>query len=113
MHEPCEISTDGKTFCPVVELLSFLGQKWIALIVRVMYEGQETFTGIKNALPNISANLLTQRMGILIEAGYVAKEVVVIHPLKIKYILTPRGRELGQKIDELSIRARKQTPLKK
>ena len=71
-----------------------------------MYEGHDTFTAIKNALPNISANLLTQRMGVLIDAGYVVKEVVVMHPLKLKYALTPLGRELGQKIDDLSARAR-------
>ena len=95
-----------KKVCPVVTLLSLLGKKWNVFLIKSLYENHATFTDIKNSLTWISANILTERLTELIEAWYIEKKVVSVTPLKITYGLTKNGKQLGEKIDELSDRAK-------
>lgn len=59
--------------CGTSLALEFVGERWSLLIMREMVFGPRRFGEIKANLPGISANVLTQRLESLEEAGIVVR----------------------------------------
>lgn len=76
--------------CPVAATLSVIGDHWSILIIRDLFFGLERFDEIQKDL-GIARNVLTDRLGKLIEEGVVAKTRPGGHP---RYRLTEEGLAL-------------------
>jgi DNA-binding HxlR family transcriptional regulator len=81
--------------------LEFVGERWSLLVIRELIYGPRRFGEIKANLPGISANVLTQRLESLEEAGIVVRRRLP-SPANVQvYDLTDWGREAEVAIREM------------
>jgi DNA-binding HxlR family transcriptional regulator len=77
--------------CAFAQALDLVGERWALLIMRELMFGARRFTDLKESLPGIATNVLTQRLAGLEEAG-VVRHVDLPRPARGKaYTLTPWG----------------------
>jgi len=77
--------------CAFAQALDLVGERWALLIMRELMFGPKRFTDLKDSLPGIATNVLTQRLSGLEEAG-VLRKVDLPRPAKGQaYALTPWG----------------------
>ena len=60
-----------KQICGLAQGLDLIGERWTLLIIRELLLGPKRFGTLKDALPGISANLLSARLHSLADAGVV------------------------------------------
>lgn len=81
--------------CPVEITLNALRGRWTTLVVRELLRGPHTFSELADALPALSAKILTERLRQLADAGVVHRDRSPGWPTTVRYRLTGRGRALG------------------
>ena len=79
-----------------------LGRRWNPQVIRVLLYGQARFGEIRERVPGISDNLLSERLKQLEAEGIVTRTVHGGRPVLIEYGLTESGQGLGKAIDALS-----------
>jgi DNA-binding HxlR family transcriptional regulator len=87
--------------CGTALALEFLGERWAMLIVRELIFGPRRFGEIRDNLPGISANVLTQRLNGLVEAGIAVRRKLPSPANVPVYDLTDWGREAGGVIRDM------------
>jgi DNA-binding HxlR family transcriptional regulator len=88
--------------CPKFEhAFELLGKRWTGLIIRTLLSGQKRFSDIAEAIPNMSARMLTERFKELEKEGLVNRMVYPETPVRIEYELTEKGYELQAVMDEI------------
>ena len=90
-----EAKTPRRSVCPVAGTLDIVGDRWSLLIVRDMRAGKRTYGEFAASPEGIPTNILADRLRRLEEAGIVEREVYQEHPPRYAYVLTEKGRELG------------------
>jgi DNA-binding HxlR family transcriptional regulator len=88
-------------FCPVVQTLSLIGNKWKMLILRNLLTAPQRFSDFMNTVPGISKKVLTDNLRELERDGIIAREVVAEFPPKVVYSLTALGESLRPIIDAM------------
>jgi DNA-binding HxlR family transcriptional regulator len=77
--------------CGTALALEFVGERWSLLIIRELLLGPRRFSEIRAGLPGLSANVLTQRLVGLEDAGILVREKLP-PPANVQvYVLTPWG----------------------
>jgi DNA-binding HxlR family transcriptional regulator len=80
--------------CGIARALDSVGERWALLVVRELLLGPKRFTDLRAGLPSLSADVLSQRLRGLEQAG-VVQRITLPPPVSVKvYDLTDRGREL-------------------
>ncbi len=88
--------------CPKFEsAFELLGKRWTGLIIRTLLSGQKRFSDIADAIPNMSARMLTERFKELESEGIIIRKVYPEVPVRIEYELTEKGQELKIVMDEI------------
>lgn len=88
--------------CPRFEsAFELLGKRWTGLIIRTLLSGQNRFSDIADAIPNMSARMLTERFKELEKEGIILRKVYPETPVRIEYELTQKGHELQGVMDEI------------
>ncbi|THD37339.1 MAG: transcriptional regulator [Sphingomonas sp.] len=87
--------------CGTALALEFVGERWALLIIRELMFGPRRFGEIRSNLPGISANVLTQRLESLEEAGIVVRRRLPSPANVQAYDLTDWGREAEVAIREM------------
>lgn len=88
--------------CPKFEAaFELLGKRWTGLIIRTLLSGQKRFSEIADAIPNMSARMLTERFKELEKEGIVIRRVYPETPVRIEYELSEKGRELEPAMNEI------------
>ena len=83
------------TLCASVEsAFNLLGRKWVGLVVHVLASGPLHFSELEDAIPGVSARMLTERIRELEEAGIVTRTVRAGPPVRVVYALSDKGRAL-------------------
>ena len=72
-NKPSDAKRGYEDACGVAHALELIGERWAPLVLRELMFGPRRFSGLKNDLPGISANVLTQRLAELEERGLVKK----------------------------------------
>jgi DNA-binding HxlR family transcriptional regulator len=88
------VSKTYAQFCPIAQALDVVGDRWTLLIVRELSFGPRRFTDLRDALPGVAANLLTERLRDLEADGLIAREELPAPAARTVYVLTESGREL-------------------
>jgi DNA-binding HxlR family transcriptional regulator len=89
--------------CPSVEAaFGLLGKKWTGLIIHSLLEKDRYFCELEEAIPALSARVLTLRMRELECEGLVTRSVTAHSPVRVSYALTPKGRALGPVLDGIA-----------
>jgi len=88
--------------CPRFEnAFELLGKRWTGLIIKTLLNGQNRFSDIASAIPNMSARMLTERFKELETEGIIIRKVYPETPVRIEYELTKKGHELEAVMDEI------------
>jgi len=80
--------------CAVACTLDLIGDKWSLLVIRDLLQGNVTYGALANSREGIPTNILADRLKKLEEAGLVAKSAYQEHPVRYRYELTEKGKEL-------------------
>lgn len=79
--------------CATAHVLDLVGERWALLVMRELLLGPKRFTDLRESLPGISANVLTQRLEALEEAGIVVRRKLPPPASTWVYGLTAWGEE--------------------
>lgn len=83
------------SFCPryhhAVELI---GRRWTGAVIRVLLQGRARYHELRDAIPDISDRMLSERLRELESEGVIARAVVPETPIRVEYTLTDKGRAL-------------------
>jgi DNA-binding HxlR family transcriptional regulator len=80
--------------CGIAHASELLGQRWALLVVRELLLGPKRFTDLRTGIPDISPNVLGQRLRELEEAGLVRRRKLAPPAAVQVYELSEWGREL-------------------
>jgi DNA-binding HxlR family transcriptional regulator len=80
--------------CGIAHASDLLGQRWALLVVRELLLGPKRFTDLRAGIPDISPNVLAQRLTELEESGIVRRRRLAPPAATQVYELTEWGREL-------------------
>jgi DNA-binding HxlR family transcriptional regulator len=78
--------------CSVARTVDILGDWWTPLVLREAFYGVRRFDDFQSAL-GIGRNVLTQRLGRLVEEGILERKQYSEHPPRSEYRLTEKGRD--------------------
>src|SRR5262245_13469929 len=82
----------GNMQCPIARGLDRVGEWWSILILRDAFHGLTRFDEFQKSL-DIAPNMLTRRLGSLVEAGLLEKRQYSKKPPRYEYVLTSRGHD--------------------
>ena len=103
--------TEDRTVCESFQRAAQLvAKRWTPQIVWVLLGGRRRYSAVRDAIPEISDTLLSERLRELEEAGVVTRTVTPSTPVLIEYGLSDRGRELAVVMDGLSTWAERWAP---
>jgi DNA-binding HxlR family transcriptional regulator len=80
--------------CGIAHAADLLGQRWTLLVVRELLLGPKRFTDLRGGIPDLSPNVLGQRLRELEESGIVARRKLPPPAAVQVYELTQWGRDL-------------------
>ena len=80
--------------CGIAHASDLLGQRWALLVVRELLLGPKRFTDLRAGIPDISPNVLGQRLRELEKSGIVQRRKLAPPAAAQVYELTEWGREL-------------------
>lgn len=98
-----EKSVDRKSYeqvCPMASALDFVGDRWTILILRELLGGPGRFQELKNGLPGIATNLLTERLRRMESDGIVRR---IETGGSSVYALTDAGSSIRRAVEELGM----------
>ena len=84
----------SRSKCPVSCTLDLLGDKWTLLLVRDLLLGKGTYTEFQQSPEGIPTNILAERLKRLQAAGIIEKLPYQDRPVRYRYKLTRKGRDL-------------------
>ena len=97
------INSDRKSYeqiCPMATALDFVGDRWTILIIRELLGGPARFEELRDGLPGIATNLLTERLRRMENDGIVRR---VDGAGSGQYTLTDAGAGIRTAIEELGM----------
>lgn len=87
-------------FCPLAKGLDVVGERWTLVIVHALLGGPSRYNELKNGLPGIGTNVLSDRLRKLEAKGVVRRTPGEVGN-GVFYELTERGQALGPMMTEL------------
>ena len=78
--------------CPIARSLDRVGEWWSILILRDALRGVTRFDDFRRSL-GVAPNMLTRRLGALVESGMLERRRYSERPPRDEYVLTARGRD--------------------
>ena len=89
-------------YCSVAKALDMIGDRWSLLIVReLLLQGPCRYTDLRNGLPGIATNLLSERLRELEAAGLVRREKAAPPVATTLFHLTEAGAQLEPALEAL------------
>jgi len=82
--------------CPVACTLDLVGDRWTLLVVRDLVMGKTYFDEFLASPEGIATNILSSRLRLLEDLGYVTGEKDASDRRRIHYSLTKKGERLGK-----------------
>lgn len=87
--------------CPVKAAIDVIRGRWKPSILCELSDGTKRFCDLQQALPGITAQVLTVQLRQLEADGVVARTVYAEVPSRVEYTLSALGRELSEAMDAL------------
>lgn len=82
--------------CPVANTLDIIGDRWTLLIVRDLLKGKKRYKEFTESDEKIPTNILANRLKAMESEGIIVKVMYSKHPPRFEYVLTKRGKKLGE-----------------
>ena len=87
--------------------IELIGRKWMGAIVFLLMKGPSRFTTLREAIPDITDRMLSERLQLLEREGIVERTVHAETPVRVEYALTKKGRALASTFDAIASWAHK------
>ena len=87
--------------CPSRQVLERVGEKWSALVLRVLADGTYRYSDLQRRVGGVSQKMLTQTLRGLERDGLVARHAYPVVPPRVEYSLTPKGEALVPLIEDM------------
>ena len=78
-----------------------IGRRWSGAIIYVLLKARCRFAVLREAIPEITDRMLSERLQELEQEGIVERTVVPDTPVRVEYSLTRKGRALQAPIDAI------------
>src|SRR5688572_27526899 len=78
-----------------------IGRRWTGAILFVLMDSRCRFATLRDAIPDITDRMLSERLHELEQEGIVERTVVPDTPVRVEYALSRKGRELATAIDAI------------
>jgi DNA-binding HxlR family transcriptional regulator len=88
-----------------------IGRRWTGAVIFVLLQSSCRFATLRDAIPDITDRMLSDRLQELEGEGIVARTVVPETPVRVEYSLTKKGRALATAIDAIADWAHKWVPV--
>lgn len=76
--------------------VELIGGRWTGAVIQLLLNGRLRFAQLRDAIPDISDRMLSERLRELEMEGIVERIVVPETPVRVEYELTEKGRALEQ-----------------
>jgi len=87
--------------------IELIGRRWTGAIIFLLLGARLRFAALRDAIPDITDRMLSERLQELEEQGIVERTVIPEPPVRVEYSLTPKGRALAAAVDAISAWAHK------
>ncbi len=98
-HDPAHEPQLCSKFHGAIELI---GRRWTGAIVFLLLKGPARFTTLRDAIPDITDRMLSERLQKLERESILQRTVLPETPVRIEYSLTKKGRALASAIDAMA-----------
>ena len=78
-----------------------IGRRWSGAIIYVLLKSRCRFATLRDAIPEITDRMLSDRLQELELEGIVERTVIPETPVRVEYALTRKGRALATAIDAI------------
>ncbi len=78
--------------CPIARTVDLMGDWWTPMVMREAFRGRRRFDEFQKAL-DLSRGVLAQRLGRLVDEGFLERRLYEERPPRYEYVLTQKGRE--------------------
>ena len=79
-----------------------IGRRWSGAIIFVLLHSRCRFAALRDAIPDITDRMLSERLQELEEEGIVERTVVPETPIRVEYALTRKGRALAGPVEAIT-----------
>jgi DNA-binding HxlR family transcriptional regulator len=79
-----------------------IGRRWTGAIIFVLLKTRCRFATLRDAIPDITDRMLSDRLQELEAEGIVERTVIPETPVRVEYALTKKGRALAAAISAIS-----------
>src|SRR5262245_29666029 len=79
-----------------------IGRRWSGAIIFVLLHARCRFATLREAIPDITDRMLSERLQELEHEGIVERTVVPETPIRVEYALTKKGRALAEPIEAIT-----------
>ena len=87
-----------------------IGRRWTGAIIFVLLKSRCRFATLRDAIPDITDRMLSDRLQELEAEGIVERTVIPETPVRVEYSLTKKGRALAVAFDAIADWAHKWIP---
>ena len=88
-----------------------IGRRWTGAIIFLLLKRTCRFATLRDAIPDITDRMLSERLQELEEEGLVERTVIPETPVRVEYSLTKKGKALADPIRAITDWAEKYVPL--
>ena len=82
--------------------VELIGGRWTGAVIQLLLTGRMRFAELRDAIPEISDRMLSERLRELEAEGIVDRTVVPDTPVRVEYSLTKKGRALAGPIGAIA-----------
>jgi DNA-binding HxlR family transcriptional regulator len=76
------------------EAVELIGRRWTGAVIQILMRGAMRYADLRDAVPDISDRMLSERLQELEQEGIVVRRVIPETPVRVEYELTAKGRAL-------------------
>lgn len=85
---------DGALCAKFHKAVELIGRRWSGAVIQLLLRGPARYAELRQAIPDISDRMLSERLRELEEEGIVSRTVIPETPVRVEYALTAKGRAL-------------------
>jgi DNA-binding HxlR family transcriptional regulator len=83
------------------EAIELIGRRWTGAIIFLLLRARCRFATLRDAIPDITDRMLSERLQELEQKGIVERTVVPETPVRVEYSLTKKGHALATAVDAI------------
>ena len=93
------------------QAIELIGRRWTGAIVFLLLRSRRRFAELRDAIPDITDRMLSERLQELERERIVVRKVIPETPVRVEYALTDKGQALARAIGEMAEWAEEWIPL--